>query len=84
MEVGINNYQGFPDRLHNGLSIGSRCLCGLLRPPPLGNVAKDQYDACEPSVVVADRGATVVDGSFRAIPGEQQCVVGQSKDHAGW
>jgi hypothetical protein len=33
-------------------------------------------------LVVADRGGTVINGSFRAVLGDEQAVVGQPDDHA--
>ncbi len=54
----------------------------LLVPPAFGDVSEDQHDTGDFALVVADRGGTVVDGSFRAVLGDEQAVVRQPDDHA--
>ena len=49
-----------------------------LRQPPLRHVAEDQH--APGAVDVADRCGTVVDGSLRAVPGDEDRMVGQTDD----
>src|SRR6185503_5654196 len=45
-----------------------------------GHVAKDQDDAEDRAVVVADRGGAVVDAALAAVAGDQDGVIGEALD----
>ena len=64
------------------LGVGEGLLHLPLVPPAFGDVPEDQDDPGDVPRCVADRGGTVVDGPFRAVPGDEQGVVRQADDHA--
>ena len=64
------------------VGVGEGVLHMLLLPPPFGNVSEYQHDPGDFALLVADRGGTVVNGSFRAVFGDEQRVVRQPDDHA--
>ena len=54
----------------------------LLGPLLLGEIAKDEHDAANAALAVADGRAAIVDRNFAAVFPNQQGVIRQTDDHA--
>src|ERR1051326_2594598 len=71
--------RGSPDDLRHGIGKVGELLLAL---PFLTDVTKDQYAADDVALGIANGCGTIVDGSFDAVPGDEQGVIAHANDLA--
>ena len=77
VKLGVEDNERLANRRHDIFGIRSRLVDEALTLPAFADIPKDEDHAHDVTLLILDRGRTVVDGSLAAITGDQKRMIAQ-------